>query len=91
MNSYRAPKYYDLCPHPGCTKRGDFCRGMCSRHYLVMRKHCIENGSWGNGAPLVSPIVVEHWQWFGDEDSLAALCEENERLRIEKEAREKTT
>ena len=82
MGRQRAPKFYDLCPHPGCTKRGDFCRGFCSSHYLVFRKACQENGSWKSGNPLPNPIVVEKFVWEGDEDSLAQMCEEQERLRL---------
>jgi hypothetical protein len=41
----------------------------------------MENGSWKSGTPLASPIVVDHFEWQGDEDSLAAMCEEQERLR----------
>jgi hypothetical protein len=82
------PKFYENCPHPGCTKRGDFCRGFCSRHYLEFRKACQANGSWGSGDPLPNPIVVEHWEFEGDEDALAAMCEENERLRALKSAQQ---
>jgi hypothetical protein len=65
---------------------GNFARSMCSTHYLIFRRDCLANGSWGSDNPLPNPIVIEHWQWFGDEDALAAMCEENERLRALKSA-----
>jgi hypothetical protein len=79
-------KFYDICPHPSCTKRGDFCRGMCSSHYLIFRRDCQANGSWGSGDPLPSPIVIKHWEWMGSEDELAAMVEQQERLRSLKAA-----
>jgi len=80
------PKFFEPCPYPGCTKTGNFCRGFCSSHYLKFRKDCIENCSWGSGAPLAHPIVIEHWEWHGDEDSLAEICEQQEQLREQREA-----
>ena len=74
-------RFFKNCLHPGCTKRGDFCRGFCGHHYLIFRKHCKENGSWGNANPLPRPIVIEHWEWEGSEDELAAMCEEQQRLK----------
>jgi hypothetical protein len=78
-------KFYENCPHPGCTKRGDFCRGFCNQHYLQFRAECISNGSWKSGTPLPRPIIIEHFEWQGDEDALAAMCEEQERLREQRE------
>ena len=74
-------RFYQTCLHPGCTKRGDFCRGMCSPHYLVLRKECRANGSWPDRTPLSRPIVIEKFEWLGDEETLAAMCEEQERLK----------
>jgi len=45
------------------------------------------NGSWWSGTPLAEPIVIEHFEWVGDEDSLAVMCEEQERLREERETK----
>jgi len=84
---WRPAKVHTPCLGPSCTKPGSFARGFCSHHYLEFRKACQENGSWGSGAPLPSPIVIEKFEWLGDEDALAAMCEENERLR-EKQERE---
>jgi hypothetical protein len=84
------PKFYEPCPHPGCTKRGDFCRGFCSTHYLQFRKACMENGSWWSGTPLAHPIVIEHWEWQGDENSLAEMCEQQENLRTQREREART-
>jgi hypothetical protein len=81
-------KFYAQCPAPNCIKRGDFCRGFCSTHYLQFRKAAMENGSWYSGEPLAQPIVIEHWEFEGDEDALAAMVEENERLREERERQE---
>jgi hypothetical protein len=61
---------------------------MCSSHYLIFRRDCKANGSWGTGTALPYPIVIEHFEWQGDEDSLATMCEENERLRVLKEAQQ---
>jgi hypothetical protein len=77
-----------ICPAPGCTKIGNFARNVCSTHYLEFRKACIENSSWGSGNPLASPIVIPHFVWEGDENSLARMCEENERLRLLKIAQQ---
>jgi hypothetical protein len=81
----RAPKVYAPCPGPNCTKLGSFCRGFCSTHYLQFRAACKENGSWKAGEILPQPIVIEHFQWEGDEDSLAAMCEQQENLRLQRE------
>ena len=81
----RAPKVYAPCPGPNCTKLGSFCRGFCSTHYLQFRKACKENGSWQNGEVLTQPIVIEHWEWEGSEDELAAMCEQQEKLRLQRE------
>lgn len=32
--------------------------------------------------------MIEHFEWMGDEDTLAAMCEENERLRALKDAQQ---
>jgi hypothetical protein len=88
MNSYRAPKVYAPCLAPGCTKLGNFARFFCSTHYLEFRAECISNNSWHRGEILPSPITIERWEWFGDEESLAQICEENERLRAVKEAKD---
>ena len=85
------PRFYDNCPAPGCTKLGSFARGFCTHHYLEFRKACKENGSWYTGEPLAYPIVIEHFEWEGDEDKLAAMCEENERLREKREREVKPT
>jgi hypothetical protein len=85
MHSYRAPKVYDPCPGPDCTKPGSFCRGFCQHHYHEFRAACIENNSWHSGEPLARPIVIEHFEWLGDEDSLAAMCEQQEILREQRE------
>jgi hypothetical protein len=45
----------------------------------------METGSWYNATPLVQPVVIEHWEWLGSEDELAAMCEANERLREQRE------
>jgi hypothetical protein len=82
------PKYYENCLAPDCQMPGSFCRRFCQKHYLVFRKACIENHSWGSGEPLAQPIVIEHWEFFGDEDSLAAMCEEQERLKAIKNAKQ---
>jgi hypothetical protein len=50
----------------------------------------LENGSWYSGTPLPQPIVVEHFEWQGDEDSLAAMVEEQERLRAIKDAQQES-
>jgi len=55
---------------------------------LEFRKACQANGSWGSGNPLASPIIVEHFVWEGDEDSLVAMVEEQERLRALKTAQQ---
>jgi hypothetical protein len=89
MNRQRAPKFYDVCLAPGCTKLGNFARGFCSHHYLIFRRDCQENGSWKSGTPLASPIVIPHFVWEGDEDSLAAMVEEQERLRLLKSTQQK--
>jgi hypothetical protein len=34
---------------------------------------------------LPSPILIENWEWQGDEETLATICEENERLREQRE------
>jgi hypothetical protein len=81
-------KFYEMCPAPGCPKRGSFCRGFCSSHYLEFRKACKVNGSWGSGTPLTHPIVIEKFEWQGDEDALATMCEEQERLRAIKETQQ---
>jgi hypothetical protein len=80
-----------ICPAPGCTKIGNFARNFCSTHYLAFRKACRENGTWGSGLPLPNPVVIEKWEWFGSEDELAAMCEQQERLREtrDREARTK--
>jgi hypothetical protein len=88
MNFPRAPKYYAPCPAPGCVLPGSFCRNFCQKHYLEFRKECVRNGSWHRGEILPSPITIARWEWFGDEDSLARMCEENERLRAIKEAKD---
>jgi len=80
-------KHTALCPAPGCTKVGDFARNFCSKHYLEFRKDCKANGSWYTSAPLPSPIVIVRFQWEGDEESLAEMCEEQEKLRIERQKR----
>jgi hypothetical protein len=82
MNLQRPPKVYAACLAPGCTKPGSFARGMCIHCYLVLKKACQENGSWRNREPLAHPIVIEHWEFEGDENALAQMCEENERLRL---------
>jgi hypothetical protein len=74
-----------LCPHPGCTRVGNFARSMCSTHYLIFRRDCKSNGSWYSGNPLASPIVIPHFVWEGDEESLARMCEEQEKLRERRE------
>jgi hypothetical protein len=78
---WKPAKVHAPCPAPGCTRIGNFARNFCSTHYLEFRKACIENGSWRSGEPLANPIVIEHFQWEGDEDALAAMVEEQERLR----------
>jgi hypothetical protein len=78
---WKSAKVHAPCSAPGCTKSGNFARNFCSTHYLEFRKACRENGSWYSGTPLASPIVIEKFEWQGDEDSLAAMCEKNERLK----------
>jgi hypothetical protein len=83
----KAPKFYERCPAPGCTKVGDFCRGFCCHCYLVMRAHCIANGSWGNGDhEFPSPEPPPKWEYEPTEQQVADLAElmenqERERLK----------
>ena len=84
----RQPKVHGPCLAPGCDQPGSFARNFCGRHYGEFRKACRENGSWYTAEPLANPIVIEKFEWQGDEDSLAAMCEENERLRLIKEAKD---
>jgi hypothetical protein len=46
------------------------------------------NGSWGSGTPLAQPFVIEKFEWQGDEDSLAAMAEDQERLRAIQETQD---
>ena len=85
MSRPRARKFYENCPAPGCLKPGDFARNFCSHHYLEFRKECVRNGSWHRGEILPSPIIIPHFVWEGSEDELAAMVEEQERLREQKE------
>jgi hypothetical protein len=47
------------------------------------------NGSWNRyGDILPSPIVIEHFEWMGNEDALFQMCEANERLRAIQDAQQ---
>jgi len=86
----RRPNKTKMCPTPGCTRLGDFCRTFCSRHYGEFSRACIANGSLtkkmrDNNLAMLRlehPVdVLPHWEFEGDEDTLAKMCEEQEKVR----------
>jgi len=60
------------CAWPGCKKRGDFCRGLCSRHYQEFRRRSAEHESEGRGAETIVIRTRPPWTYAGREDDLLA-------------------
>jgi len=65
-----------MCPVPKCTKRGDFARGFCSKHYLEFRAACIQNGSWSKSDALAEPVRPK-WEYEPTPEQVSALIEQH--------------
>ena len=65
-----------------CTNIGDFGRGYCNRCYLILRDHCIRNGSWplkrGEEIARSAPPKWEYEPTPEQEAELAAMFGQSE-------------
>ena len=74
-----------MCPAPDCARLGNYCRGLCLKHYAAWRKACRENGSLGRGDAELPRPVISHWTY----ENPAGEAELAEIAQLEKEEREK--
>jgi hypothetical protein len=63
------------CPGPDCARPGNYCRGLCLKHYVAWRKACIENGSLVE----LPHRMIKHWEYEGKEQALIEINEQQER------------